>query len=156
MLLSLPYAHVSTNCWHHQPLPTGVEDLERKVRHSDKWVTWTTRDVKESGENRGTTAGLRNSSPSVILIRLQATTSSQIASLFLHWFITFSKPSLVFSLLLDPSIYLILSFIFFSLQGMIGFFASHSFLLVCSRQMEKLILTLAKASFPAELQKNAS
>lgn len=66
MFLFLPYTNTNTNCEVHQALLTGVEDLKRQVCQSDRLVTWTTRDIKESGENRGMTADFLNSSSPVI------------------------------------------------------------------------------------------
>lgn len=86
--------------------------------------------------------------PQSFLMHLVATTSSQSASEFLHWFITFSQPPLIFSLVLDPSISLIPFFFFPTGHDRLSI-CPHSFLLLCSRQMEKLMITLAKASFAA-------
>lgn len=149
MLLFLPYAHTSTNCYVHQLFPAGLEDLKRKVYQSDRQVTWTTRDIYKKVERME--ALLQASStplPQSFLMHLVATTSSQSASEFLHWFITFSQPPLVFSLVLDPSISLIPFFFFPTGHDRLSI-CPHSFLLLCSRQMEKLMITLAKASFAA-------
>lgn len=108
---------MSTNCYVHQLFPAGLEDLKRKVYQSDRQVTWTTRDIYKKVERME--ALLQASStplPQSFLMHLVATTSSQSASEFLHWFITFSQPPLVFSLVLDPSISLI-PFFFFSYRA---------------------------------------
>lgn len=104
----------------HQPLPARVEDLKRKACQSDKQVTLTTtKGYKRKW--RQWRCYCRPPLPNSFLMHLLATTSSQTASEFLHWFITFSQPPLVFSLHLYPSLSLTPLFIFFSLQGMIGF-----------------------------------
>lgn len=119
MLLFLPYAHTSTNCYVHQLFPAGLDDLKRKVCQSDRQVTWTTGDIKESGENGGTTAGLVSSSPPVISYALTShnklTERLWIPSLVYHFLPALSsfQPA--------PRSFYILNSFFFFLQGMIGF-----------------------------------
>lgn len=138
----------------HQPLPARVEDLKRKACQSDKQVTLTTTKGYKR-KRRQWRCYCRPPLPNSFLMHLLATTSSQTASEFLHWFITFSQPPLVFSLHLDPSLSLTPLFIFFFPAGHDRLSSSpHSFLMVCSRQMEKLMITIAKASFAALNNRN--
>lgn len=111
------------------------------------WGSWKETVPGKSEENKSTTQACSASLPWSFLVDLIATTSSQSASEFLQYFVTFFQPPLVCSHLLDLSIYF---FFFFFPSGHDRLFISpHSFLLVYSRQMDKLMITLAKASFAA-------
>lgn len=122
MFLFLPYTNTNTNCEVHQALLTGVEYLKRQVCHSDRLVTWTTRDIKESGENRGMTADFLNSSSPVISYAL--TSHNKLAeclwipSLVYHFLPASSRfqPALRDFYILNPFFCL-----FLFLHGMIGF-----------------------------------
>lgn len=151
MFLFLPYTNTNTNCEVQQALLTAVEYLKRQVCQSDRLVTWTTRDIKESGENRGMTADFLNSSSPVISYALTSHNKLaeclRIPSLVYHFLPASSRfqPALRDFYILNPF------FLFVSFPAWHDrlFVSTHSSLLVCSRQMEKLMITFARASFEA-------